>query len=161
MPELTDDMRELLQLFAAHQVDFLICGGHAVAFHGYVRFTMDIDILVLPSHENAERAMAALAAFGFGNAGIPPEALCEPGTAVTLGVQPNQVDLLTSISSQDTAEVFANAVEGQMGGKAVRFVCLEDLMRAKREAGRPKDRLDLAELMALRNVPSPPSDTSD
>jgi len=149
MSELTDDMRELLELFIEHQVEFLICGGHAVAFHGYVRFTMDIDVLVLPTPENARRAMVALTAFGFGNAGIPPEAFCEPGVAVTLGVQPNQVDLLTSISSQDTVEVFAHAVPGEIGELPVHFVCIEDLLRAKREADRPKDRLDVAELAAL------------
>jgi len=149
MPELTDDMRELLELFIEHQVEFLICGGHAVAFYGYVRFTMDVDILVLPTPENAKRAMVALTAFGFGNAGIPRQAFCEPGTAITLGVQPNQVDLLTSISSQDTAEIFSHAIPGDIGRLPVRFVSIEDLLRAKREADRPKDRLDVEELAAL------------
>jgi hypothetical protein len=149
MHEVSADIAELLRLFRRHRVDFLVCGGHAVAFHGYVRLTMDVDILVRPSAANAARVMRALTAFGFGGAGIPEDAFRVPGTAVSLGVQPNQVDLLTSISSQDPDEVFANAVWGRLGRLRVRFVCLPDLLRAKREADRPKDRLDVAELEAL------------
>ena len=105
----------------------------------------------LSSEANARRVMKALTEFGFGQAGIPESAFCQPGAAVSLGVQPNQVDLLTSISRQDTADVFKNAVWGSVGGQRVRFVCLADLLRAKRDTDRPKDRLDVTELEALRD----------
>jgi len=60
--------------------------------------TMDVDLLIEPTEENANRVMSALIEFGFGDAGIPKSAFMNEGTAITLGVQPNQVDLLTSIS---------------------------------------------------------------
>jgi hypothetical protein len=83
-------MREFICLMQQHDVEFLICGGHAVAFHGYPRLTLDLDILVRPSKANARRLMAALAEFGFGAAGIPEDSFSRRGTAVTLGVQPNR-----------------------------------------------------------------------
>ena len=143
---ISPDVKELLELFNQHGVDYLVCGGHAVAFHGYPRLTMDFDVLVRPEPENAKRLMAALQDFGFGAAGIPMDAFLTPGSAVTLGAQPNQVDLLTSISSQSDAVLFSNAVPGEIEGVPVRFVGRDDLITAKREANRPKDLADVAEL---------------
>lgn len=107
---------------------------------------MDLDILVRPSPENADRVMAALADFGFGDAGLTADVFTHRGTAVTLGVQPNQVDLLTSMGRSDDESVFAAAVPGEIDGITVRYVSLEDLLRAKREAGRAKDLADVEEL---------------
>jgi len=106
-------------------------------------------ILVVPTEENAKRMMAALEQFGFGQAGIPPEAFTHSGTAITLGEQPNQVDLLTSMSSQSTAEVMKHTEWGELSGIRVRFVSRTDLIEAKRQAARPKDLADLDELTKL------------
>jgi hypothetical protein len=143
---LPEDIQSLLNLFERHQVEFAVCGGHAVAFHGYPRLTMDVDLLILPSEENAGRVLAALEAFGFGEAGIPRDALTREGSAITLGVQPNQVDLLTSMSSTPTVDVIRRAEWGEFSALRVRFVSREDLMEAKRQSNRPKDLADLAEL---------------
>lgn len=143
---LSKDLREFLQFLDRRGVEYLVCGGHAVAFHGYPRLTTDLDILVRPSPENADRVMAALADFGFGDAGLTADVFTHRGTAVTLGVQPNQVDLLTSMGRSDDESVFAAAVPGEIDGITVRYVSLEDLLRAKREAGRAKDLADVEEL---------------
>jgi hypothetical protein len=107
---------------------------------------MDVDLLILPSEENARRLALALADFGFGEAGIPVSVFTQEGTAVSLGVQPNQIDLLTSMSSQSTAEVIHNSLPARFAGIPIRIVAKADLLRAKREAGRPKDLADLHEL---------------
>ena len=140
------DMRDFLLLLNKHQVEYAICGGHAVAYHGYSRLTMDVDILILPAEENARRLGLALTDFGFGNAGIPVAAFTKEGTAVSLGVQPNQIDLLTSMSSQPTTEVIRNSEPATLAGIPVRITAKPDLIRAKRESGRPKDLADLGEL---------------
>jgi hypothetical protein len=59
------DFEEFLRLLETHQVDYMIVGGYAVAFHGYVRFTKDIDIFFASSPPNIERLRHALAEFGF------------------------------------------------------------------------------------------------
>jgi len=89
----SDDMCELVLLFKKHGVEFAVCGGFAVAHYGFVRMTMDFDLLVNPNPDNAQRIMAALEEFGFGQAGITSDDFLEPGAAVTLGEQPNQIDL--------------------------------------------------------------------
>ena len=150
MPKISQDIRDLLRLFRKHAVEFAICGGHAVGFHGYPRLTMDIDILVTPDPENAKRIMCALRAFGFGQAGIPDTAFVRKGTAVTLGVQPNQVDLLTSMSRTPTRDILSRAVAGRLAGVPVRFVARKDLLEAKRQAGRKKDLADIEGLRKPR-----------
>ena len=146
----SDDMRELVVLFQKHGVEFAVCGGFAVAHYGYVRMTMDFDLLVLPGFGNAERIMAALEEFGFGGAGFSAEVFAEPGAAITLGEQPNQIDLLTSMSSQPTAAALAQANVAEIGGLKMKVVSFSDLLAAKKEAGRGKDLVDVEELEKIK-----------
>lgn len=87
---LSDDMRELLDLFRELAVEYAIVGGFAFNYYGYVRTTQDIDILVNPTIENAARVVEAFARFGFAGAGIPRELLEREGGIVHLGVEPNR-----------------------------------------------------------------------
>jgi len=146
MSILTEDFKDFLKLLAKHKVEFLICGGHAVGFHGYPRLTMDFDILLQVSNKNAHRIEMALKDFGFGNAGIPRKAFLQEGSAITLGVQPNQIDLLTSVSSQSTQEIFQNAVQGKLEDFDVLFISKIDLINAKKKSTRLKDLADAEEL---------------
>ena len=59
------DSREFIELLNSHGVDFIVVGGHAVAYHGYPRFTGDIDFFLRPTLDNARRVLAVLEAFGF------------------------------------------------------------------------------------------------
>lgn len=149
---ISKDMREFIRLLHQHHVEFLVCGGHAVAFHGYPRLTLDLDILVKPSAVNARKLMAALADFGFGAAGIPAAGFTKRGTAVTLGVQPNQIDLLTSVGLTDDETLFSRAVAGNLDGLTISYIGVADLIKAKREAGRPKDLADLDELTRVHDI---------
>jgi predicted nucleotidyltransferase len=151
MKKISADMAELLKLLNKNKVEYLICGGHAVAHYGFIRMTLDFDILLNPTTKNAEKIMVALNDFGFGSAGIPKEAFLKEGTAVTLGVQPNQVDLLTSISSKKTSGMFKRGVAGEISGIPVKYVALRDLIDAKKESSRNKDRIDLEELLKANN----------
>jgi hypothetical protein len=146
MQEISPDMRELLRLLLQHDVTFALCGGFAVSYYGFIRTTLDLDLLIYPAPENAARTMRALAAFGFGEAGIPETAFAKRGTAVTLGVQPNQIDLLTSISTEPEEEVFADLRFADLWDMQIPVVSRRALLRAKQEAGRPKDRIDFDEL---------------
>jgi len=143
---LSDDMKDLLRIFNRNQVSYAICGGFAVAKHGFVRMTLDLDLLIDPAPDNAEKILLSLQEFGFGSAGIEREHLVDPSTAITLGMQPNQINLLTKMPSTPTAQILQNAGESELDGIPVRVVSKSDLLLAKREANRPKDRLDLEEL---------------
>jgi len=143
---LTKDFKDFLTLLQKNNVKFLICGGHAVGFYGYPRLTMDFDLLIEPSKENAERIINALNEFGFGSCGITESAFLEEGTAVTLGAQPNQIDLLTSVSNVSTYEIFKNAVNGQLEDFDILYISKDDLIKCKKAAGRLKDLADVEEL---------------
>ena len=145
---LSDDMKDLLRIFNRNQVSYAICGGFAVANHGFVRMTLDLDLLINPSPENAVAVMAALTDFGFGSAGIKLQHLTNPATAITLGMQPNQIDLLTKMSSTPTSEILQRSEQSEIDGIPVPVVSKADLIFAKKEANRPKDRIDLEELQS-------------
>lgn len=97
--KLGKDLREFIELLNSRRVDYIVVGGHAVAFHGYPRFTGDIDFLFRSSRENADRLIAALTEFGFSELRLLPEDFMRPNIVVQLGYPPNRIDLLTSISS--------------------------------------------------------------
>jgi hypothetical protein len=95
---LNKDWREFLELLNSNEVEYLVIGAFAVAFHGFPRYTADLDLLIRPTEENADRVLRALSEFGFGKMGIQAAVLRSPGMVVQLGVKPNRIDLLTTTS---------------------------------------------------------------
>ncbi|MBP6840124.1 MAG: hypothetical protein KBG28_02205 [Kofleriaceae bacterium] len=96
--QLPADWSELLATLTRHGVRFLLVGAHALAAHGRVRATHDLDVLVEPTPRNARRVAAALAEFGFEAYGADWRWFAKPYRIAMLGRVPLRVDLLTSIS---------------------------------------------------------------
>lgn len=142
----TSDFEELFACLHARAVEAVIVGGYGFAFHAKPRFTKAIDVLVEPSAENAERLMAALRDFGFGEAGLSGADFTEPGVIVQLGVPPNRVDLLTLIDGVSFEEAWAGRVAGTSGAQPVSFLGKAELIRNKRAVGRAQDLADLEAL---------------
>ena len=140
------DFCELLECFNAAGVKAIIVGAYALGFHGAPRMTGDLDLLVQPSADNAKRAMEALAAFGFGEAGLAAADFQQPDVVVQLGVPPVRVDLLTGITGVTWEEAWAGRITGDFGGVPVAFIGLTELRRNKLAAGRHKDLADLEAL---------------
>ena len=144
--KLHKDLREFIELLNSHGVEYVVVGGHAVAFHGYPRYTGDIDFLVRPTEENAARIVAVLDAFGFSDAHELKASLTQPEKIVQLGRPPNRIDILTSASGVDFEEVWNQAISAELDGLPVRFPDLPSLLRNKRASGRAKDLADVDEL---------------
>ncbi|MDZ7376131.1 MAG: nucleotidyltransferase family protein [candidate division KSB1 bacterium] len=144
--EIQPDFRDLLELFNAHKVEYMVVGGYALAFHGAPRFTGDLDIFVKPSPENAKRILSALDEFGFGSVGLSLEDLEYPDKVVQLGFPPVRIDIITSITGVTWEEAFSNCVEGKYGDVVVRYIGLDDFIKNKRSMGRKKDQADLEAL---------------
>ncbi len=145
------DMKELIRLFNKHRVLYVLVGGYAVNYYGYVRTTQDIDFLIFPSKENADKIMLALDEFGFGKAGIPREIFEEAGNAVHLGVEPNRIDLLTHLVGVSNEQIFSNFQIIKMDGIPVNIISFEDLIRSKKASKRLRDQADAEELEKSRN----------
>ena len=133
----------------SHHVEYVVVGGHAVAFHGHPRFTGDIDFLVRAASENAKRVLRVLNAFGFGNVGISERDLLEPGRIIQLGHPPNRIDILTSISGVDFKTAWGSRVPTVLDDQAVDLIGWHELLQNKRAAGRQKDLADIEKLLAV------------
>jgi hypothetical protein len=144
--ELNKDSREFIGLLNANSVDYLVVGAFAVAWHGYARFTADIDFFVRPNEANAKRLISALHQFGFGSLGIKVEDLSSPDKIIQLGAKPNRIDLITSIAGVSFEEAWADRVQGSISGLPVFFIGSEALLRNKEATGRPQDLADAENL---------------
>jgi predicted nucleotidyltransferase len=156
LAKLQADLSEFIALLNSHGVEYLIIGGHAVAFHGHPRFTGDMDVLIRATPANARRVLGVLSDFGFGTIGISELDLVDAGRVVQLGHPPNRIDILTSISGVDFDSAWESRVDTHMDGQAVAFLGWEDLLSNKRASGRQKDLADLEKLLAIseRKLPS-------
>ena len=144
--EVQHDFRDLLGLFNAHKVDYLIVGAHALAYHGAPRYTGDLDILVRPSPENAHRILQALEEFGFGSVGLTAEDFTGLDKVVQLGVPPVRIDILTSVTGVSWEEAAAGRMQGNYGDIVVYFIGRKYFIRNKQALGRKKDQADLEAL---------------
>ena len=141
--ETQPDFRELLALFNAHHVEYLIVGGYALAFHGAPRFTGDLDIFVKPDAVNAQRILTALVAFGFASVGLTSSDFERSDQVVQLGVPPVRIDLITSITGISWDEAWAGRVTGRYGDIPVHYIGRAQFVANKRATGRTKDVADL------------------
>jgi hypothetical protein len=149
LAHLQSDLSEFIGLLNSLKVEYLVVGGHAVAFHGHPRFTGDIDFFIRATGENAERVLRALEAFGFGSLGIAAADLTQPGRVVQLGRPPNRIDILTSISGVEFESAWASRAPADLDGHAVNFIGVDELLKNKHASGRPKDLADAAKLRAI------------
>jgi hypothetical protein len=147
--KLQKDSREFIELLNSHEVEFLVVGGHAVAFHGHPRFTGDIDFWIRPRADNAARLLSALRSFGFGELALTEDDFTQPDKIVQLGHPPNRIDLLTSISGVSFEEAWTAREKGDLDGLAVHFLGWKALIENKRACGRAKDLADVAKLEAV------------
>jgi hypothetical protein len=141
--EVRNDYKELLALFNAHNVDYMIVGAFALAYHGSPRYTGDLDILVRPDAENGQRILRALETFGFGSLGLVVADFTAPAKVVQLGVPPVRVDIITSLTGVSWEEAAAGRVTGDFGDVPVFFLGKKEFLRNKRALGRKKDLADV------------------
>jgi hypothetical protein len=147
-PVLNDDFVELIAGMRDAGVEFLIVGAHALAAHGVVRSTGDLDVLVRPSDENSSRVVLALRAFGAPLAahGVSATDFARAGTVYQLGLPPRRIDILTMISGVTFEQAWADSVHVEVGGVGFRVPSRAALLANKRASGRPKDLEDVRRL---------------
>lgn len=144
--EIQQDFKELLKLLNAHDVEFVIVGAYALAFHGVPRFTGDIDILVKPDSGNAGKILKALEEFGFGSLELKESDFNEPDKVVQLGVAPVRIDLITSLTGVSWQHANSAKVEGNYGELKVYYLGRKELISNKKALGRKKDLADIEAL---------------
>lgn len=145
---MNSDFSELIAEFNAHSVEFLVVGAHALAAHGHVRATKDLDVWVRPEAENAERVIAALRSFGAPLHDLTVEDLATPGVVFQIGVAPVRIDVLTAIDGVVFADAWSRRVRSEFGGHPVFVLSREHLIENKRASGRLQDLADVERLLS-------------
>ena len=157
----------LIGVLVAHDVDFVVVGGYAVAAHGFVRATKDVDVCPNPTRDNLQRladALAELEAEPIGLDEFTGEFDLEPNLAGlqmggnwTLTTKHGRLDVMQVFNFEGGVEgkgsykdLAAHAVERTFLGHKVRFCSYADLLRMKHAAGRAQDKVDIESLKAAR-----------
>lgn len=147
-----ESFRRFCECLNRYEVDYVIVGSEAVAFHGAPRYSADFDTFVRATRANLFRVCAALEAFGLAEraARIDPDVWARSGATLRIGEAPEQIDILLQLTGVSYDAIASRAVSHSYGGVRVRFIGLPDLLVNKRAAGRAKDLADVEALTRLR-----------
>ena len=146
MAKLQKDLREFVELLLANNVDFLVVGAHALAFHARPRYTQAVDFFVRSTEANAENILKTIRDFGFESLKLTKEDFTHPDQVIQLGMPPNRIDILTKISDVSFDEAWPRKVAGTLDGLDVFFISREDFVKNKQALGRRKDLADVEEI---------------
>ena len=141
---LNPDYRDILFAFSEAGVRYLLVGAYAMAAHGQVRATGDIDLWVENSRENAAKVMEALENFGAPLHEIEQEDFEKADIVFQVGVAPRRIDILTSIDAVEFSEAWDGREEVRVSGLDVPVIGRPELIRNKLATGRMKDLADAA-----------------
>jgi predicted nucleotidyltransferase len=155
--DLPEDFRDLLIELHDAGAEFVVLGGHAVAYHGHPRATKDLDVLVRSSPANAGRVYKALASFG------APLGLFEVGEAdfatydgvLQIGLPPRRIDILNRVDGISFDEALAEHESFDVEGRRIPIIGLRALLKNKRAAARDQDLADVKALEAIAGRGSP------
>lgn len=143
------DFRELLTLLNKNNVRYLVAGGYAVNFYGYIRNTGDINIWIDNSDENADLVITTLLEFGFAFPNLKKSDFTQSGGFIQLGYPPYRVDIITSVDGLTFREAYENKKVETVDEIKINWISLEDLKKNKKASGRHKDLDDLEKLKKL------------
>ena len=139
---MNSDFEELLSLFNANEVKYLVVGGYAVMLYTEPRYTKDLDVWIEASEGNAARVFRALAEFGAPLFGLTAADFAKEGCFYQLGRPPVRVDILMSIDGVAFEEAWGNRQESVLGSQKAWFIGRADLIKNKRASGRHIDLHD-------------------
>lgn len=148
---LNEDYRDILLALNAEQVDFILVGAYALAVHGYPRATMDIDLWIMPSLENAEAVVRAVKRFGAPLHDLSVADLQHDDTVFQIGVAPRRIDLITGATGLRYDAAAEKAIHKQIDEIEIKVLSIPDLIINKEATGRLKDKADAEELKRLQN----------
>lgn len=143
---MNSDFKELLQVFADHEVRYLVVGGYAAIHYSQPRYTKDLDLWVEPTMENARKIARAFLVFGLPMEGFTIDDLADTGFQFFVGCPPCAFDFLTSIKGLEFKSAWENRVLSDQEGVPVWYISKADLITAKSAVAREQDLKDIEEI---------------
>ncbi len=144
------DFVDFIELLNAHQVEYMVVGAHALAFHGRPRHTGDLDIWIKPSSANADKMVMVLKDFGFGSLGLTKEDFIKENNVTQLGYPPLRIDILNAISGVDFEDAYKGKIDAEVDDLQISYINIKDFIANKQASGRAKD---LGDIEALKRKP--------
>ena len=144
------DFKELLLAFNAHDVEYLIVGAHALAAHGHVRATKDLDLWVRPEGSNGQRILRALSDFGAPLSDLTVDEFSRKGMIFQIGVAPLRIDIVTDVDGVEFEEAWLDRLETLFGGVPAFVISRQHLITNKKTAGRLQDLADIQRLESTK-----------
>jgi len=140
-------IERLLLLLKENEVEFVLIGAITFPIYGYSRSTLDTDIFIKPTLDNAKKTLLALEKFGYDVSSLTPKSLLEKKTLIRQYIV--ETDIHPFVKGISFEEAWKNKVEDFFGKQKVYFASLQDIIKMKKAAGRPKDKEDLKILKRL------------
>ena len=153
------EVRSLLDSLHQHKVKYMLVGGVATVFHGYVRTTQDLDLWVQETNQNKQRLVQALQAID-----VPGATNCQsvemiPGwSTITIGTQGFVADFMgytKAFGKGDFDECYQRAERAIFAEIPITVIYLDDLIKEKKALGRLKDLDDVQHLEEITNKRRP------
>lgn len=148
---LTQDYKDIIELFNKHNVKYLIAGAYAMSKVGYSRSTYDIDLWIEKTKENAINIFNALDEFGVPFK-ISPDDFLAPNSVLQIGIEPNRIDILTDIDGLKFEDAWNNKQVAKFDELQTYTLEIHDIIKNKEASNRPKDQLDLVQLKELAGI---------
>jgi hypothetical protein len=139
---LNQNFKDILSAFSEEKVEFLVVGAYAMAFHGFVRATGDIDLWIRISEENAAKVWRALERFGAPLFDLSLEDLQTPEMVFQIGIVPSRIDIITQIDGVEFDEAFKAHKIVEIEGLKIPVIGKSHLLINKQSTDRIKDRND-------------------
>ena len=142
------DYEDLFKILNAEKIKYLVVGAYAVMYYTQPRYTKVIDIWIIPGLNDTDKIYRALKKFGAPLRGINPEDFSDKSMILQIGVAPVRIDILLNISGVSAQKAWKNKKRIKYGQTPIYVLGKNDLIAAKRKAGRPQDQIDLENLKA-------------
>lgn len=140
---LNPNFKDMLVALNDAEAEYLVVGAYAMAAHGCPRSTGDIDFWVRATPENAQRVWNALSSFGAPMFQISVDELSTPDVVFQIGVAPQRIDVMTSISGVEFEDAWPHRLIVDLDGIRAGVIGRDQLLINKLASGRPKDTLDV------------------
>ncbi len=143
-----EDFRDFIRALNDSDVEYLLVGGYAVILHGYRRTTGDLDIWVNTTRENFLKLLNAFLNFGLPTTDLSEQNFLDNDAieVFTYGIEPVSIDIMKKVKGLNFGEAFSSSMLYMDQDLPVRFISYQQLVNAKKAAGRHKDLDDLEKL---------------